>query len=274
MIQCHTFNSFARLDLRDGGPYVLLAVRGRHGRAAVPVHGGHDLRRSRWRAWRGASPPLRRRWLVSLRRAGYILGIALPFRLTNCMGSLPGGSLAGNHQGGHPELHGRRNGGVRRGRAVRIPGTACASLLGAALAIAAAAPVMAICPGTARRAAPRIPGADAAGRGRFPVLPLRLLPGFRAGGGRDGEARGRRDVSNGSCSGAVLVGLVLVFAAQYLSNLPYSIYSESNFWTDSPALVLIRVGICAADHGGRVSVDRVLRGPAAGVGCSASARTR
>ena len=23
MIQCHTFNSFARLDLRDGGPYVL-----------------------------------------------------------------------------------------------------------------------------------------------------------------------------------------------------------------------------------------------------------
>ena len=23
MIQCHTFNSFTRLDLREGGPYVL-----------------------------------------------------------------------------------------------------------------------------------------------------------------------------------------------------------------------------------------------------------
>ena len=38
-------------------------------------------------------PVALRRWLISLKRAGYILGIAFLFRLTNYLGSLPGGSL-------------------------------------------------------------------------------------------------------------------------------------------------------------------------------------
>jgi fucose 4-O-acetylase-like acetyltransferase len=42
---------------------------------------------------------------------------------------------------------------------------------------------------------------------------------------------------------SVAAGFALVFSAYYFSNLPYSIYAKSNFWTDSPALILIRVGI-------------------------------
>lgn len=42
----------------------------------------------------------------------------------------------------------------------------------------------------------------------------------------------------------VPIGFALVFTAQYFSNLPYSIYPHSSFWTDSPALILIRAGIC------------------------------
>ena len=38
--------------------------------------------------------------------------------------------------------------------------------------------------------------------------------------------------------------LALIFIGQYFSNIPYSIYTNANFWTDSPALVVIRVGIC------------------------------
>jgi hypothetical protein len=34
-----------------------------------------------------------------------------------------------------------------------------------------------------------------------------------------------------------------VFGAEYFANLPYSIYARSNFWTDSPSLILIRTGI-------------------------------
>ena len=42
---------------------------------------------------------------------------------------------------------------------------------------------------------------------------------------------------------SVAIGFALVFTAQYFSNLPYSVYPKSDFWRDSPALILIRVGI-------------------------------
>jgi peptidoglycan/LPS O-acetylase OafA/YrhL len=42
----------------------------------------------------------------------------------------------------------------------------------------------------------------------------------------------------------VLFGGALILGGQYVSNLPYAVYPKSNFWTDSPTLVLIRLGIC------------------------------
>jgi uncharacterized membrane protein len=42
---------------------------------------------------------------------------------------------------------------------------------------------------------------------------------------------------------SVLAGFGLVFGAQYFSNLPYSLYTKTSFWLDSPALPLIRTGI-------------------------------
>ncbi len=54
---------------------------------------------------------------------------------------------------------------------------------------------------------------------------------------------------------SVLLGFGLVFGGQYFSNIPYSVYPSSNFWTNSPALILIRFGIMPADHGGSVPVD-------------------
>jgi hypothetical protein len=41
----------------------------------------------------------------------------------------------------------------------------------------------------------------------------------------------------------VLVGFGLVFGAEYFASLPYSVYTHADFWRDSPALILIRVGI-------------------------------
>jgi fucose 4-O-acetylase-like acetyltransferase len=40
-----------------------------------------------------------------------------------------------------------------------------------------------------------------------------------------------------------LLGALFIFAAEYVANLPYAIYPKSNFWTDNPALISIRVGI-------------------------------
>jgi len=42
------------------------------------------------------------------------------------------------------------------------------------------------------------------------------------------------------------LGLALVLTAHYFSNLPFSIYANSDFWLDSPGLILIRLGIVLA----------------------------
>jgi uncharacterized membrane protein len=42
---------------------------------------------------------------------------------------------------------------------------------------------------------------------------------------------------------AAVLGGTLVLASQYFSNLPYSIYGKSDFWLNSPALVLIKLGV-------------------------------
>jgi len=42
---------------------------------------------------------------------------------------------------------------------------------------------------------------------------------------------------------AALMGLGLIFGAQYFANLPYSVYANADFWVNSPALIFIKVGI-------------------------------
>ena len=41
---------------------------------------------------------------------------------------------------------------------------------------------------------------------------------------------------------AALSGLVLIYTAQYLSNLPFSLYTKSDFWLDGPGLVFMKLG--------------------------------
>src|SRR5215475_11418724 len=88
MIQCHTFNSLTRLDLREGGPYVLPQFVG--GMAAplflfmAGMTTGFQME-----SLASREPSRKRRWLVALKRGGYILAIAFAFRLTNFLFSLP-----------------------------------------------------------------------------------------------------------------------------------------------------------------------------------------
>jgi hypothetical protein len=40
-----------------------------------------------------------------------------------------------------------------------------------------------------------------------------------------------------------ITGFGLVITAQYFSNLPYSLYSNSDFWLNSPGLIFIKLGV-------------------------------
>jgi fucose 4-O-acetylase-like acetyltransferase len=42
---------------------------------------------------------------------------------------------------------------------------------------------------------------------------------------------------------ATLLGLGLIWTAQYFANLPYSLYAHSDFWLNSPALIFIKLGV-------------------------------
>jgi hypothetical protein len=42
---------------------------------------------------------------------------------------------------------------------------------------------------------------------------------------------------------AALLGVAMVLTARYFANLPFSIYPKSEFWLDSPAQVLIKLGV-------------------------------
>lgn len=42
------------------------------------------------------------------------------------------------------------------------------------------------------------------------------------------------------------IGIGLVLAAYYFSNAPYSVYAKSEFWLNSPAMVLIKLGVTLA----------------------------
>jgi hypothetical protein len=91
MIQCHTFNSLTRLNLRDGSAYVLSQFVGGMAAPLFLFMAGMTSAFQMEGLERREPNPLRR-WRQALHRAGYILAIAFAFRLTNWMGSIPGGN--------------------------------------------------------------------------------------------------------------------------------------------------------------------------------------
>src|SRR5437660_4640101 len=90
MIQCHTFNSFARMDLRDSGPYVLSQFVGGMAAPLFLFMAGMTMAFQMDSLERREANPWCR-WLIALRRAGYILVIAFLFRFTNWFLSFPHG---------------------------------------------------------------------------------------------------------------------------------------------------------------------------------------
>jgi uncharacterized membrane protein len=240
MIQCHTFNAFVRMDLRDGGPYVLSQFVGGMAAPLFLFMAGMTLafqmesleRRESRRA---------RRWLISLRRAGYILGIAFLFRLSNWAGSWPHASVQEITKVDILNCMGL--GMAALAVAAIVPSKSRAHFAAAVgLAIAAAAPLIAnldwagVPPLIHEYLAPGL------GRGRFAFFPCASYIAF---GLSTGTVVKRTDACRMErlMQWSVLIGFGLVFVAQYFSNIPYSIYAKSSFWTDSPALILIRVGI-------------------------------
>lgn len=240
MIQCHVFNSFTRLDAREGGPYVLSQFIGGMAAPLFLFMAGMTFGFQMEGLERREAVPWRR-WLVSLRRAGYVFGIALLFRFTNWAGSWPGGNPGELTKVDILNCMGVAMAAFSAAALFRADGRVRFAA-GASLAIVAAAPLVANLSWGSTPALLHEYLAPGFGRGHFAFFPCASYVGF-------GLAAGglvRRAASDGMdrlMQWLVLLGLALALAAKYFADIPFSLYPKSNFWTDSPALILIRVGI-------------------------------
>jgi uncharacterized membrane protein len=241
MVQCHTFHSLARPDTHDGGIYFFSQFVG--GMAAplflfmAGMTFAFQMESLERRKLDGA-----RRWVASLKRAGYILVVAFLFRLTNWLGGLP-----------HPDAREWTKVDILNCMAAAMAVFSLAALadsarrvrlaLVAAVAIAGLAPVISHLPWAnppsvlRQYLVPVVPGG-----GQFPFFPCASYLGFGLAAGTIVKRAAEENLDR-VMQWTVLVGFITLGTAQYFANFPYSIYEKAKFWTESPALILIRVGI-------------------------------
>jgi uncharacterized membrane protein len=240
MIECHVFNSFARMDVRNGGLYALSQFTGGMAGPLFLFMAGMTFAFQMDRLERKQTSA-RGRSVSCLRRAGYILGVAYLIRITNWATSWP-------HAGWEE---------ITRVDILNSMGLAMAAFSLAALSaggrriravLLAAVGIAAVSPLVANLNWAGIPSlvheylAPGFGNGHFPFFPCASYLGFGmvAGAAVRLTEAARMDRL---MQWAVLIGGSSILAGQYVSNLPYAVYPKSNFWTDSPTLIFIRVGI-------------------------------
>lgn len=238
MLQGHVFHSFIRNDLREGGVYMFSQFVGGLPPAVFLFLTGVTfgfLMYSQER--KGVAPG--RRWLVSLRRAGYLFLLAFAFRLQLWIfswGQSPATDL------------------------LRVDVLNCMGFALALMSIMSLFPSMdrirlcAILGLAIACASPLVSQIDWSGTPwlvKSYLAPDHLFFGFFpwAAFVAFGLSFGTllRTVGEEQVWSAMLwvgfTGLVTAFGAYTFSNVGISLYPKSDFWLDSPLLVLIKLGV-------------------------------
>lgn len=238
MLQGHAFHAFTRPELRESGPYVLSQFVGGMPPAIFLFLVGVTLAflmHSRER--KGMAPAAR--VLTALRRAGYLFGIAFLFRLQLWAFGWPYSSWTDLFR---VDILNAMGFAV----AVMSPMAAFqtaerARLCGAlGLVIAGASPLV----------------SQVDWSGIHPLIKAYLAPDFLYFGFFPWASFVAFGMSAGSIlrlvrpeqierlmEWAALAGFGLILAGQYFSTFPHSVYSRSDFWLNSPWLVLIKLGV-------------------------------
>jgi len=249
MIQCHVFNSFTLVNQRQTGVYVFSQFIGGMAAPLFLFMAGmtsgfqmESLERRETRRWN--------RCRAALWRAGYIFLIAYLFRLVNWLGSLP-----------NPSLQDLLKVDILNAMGLAMTAFSFVALLdharrirvalAGALAVAAVAPLMSSLAWTGVPLVLKNYLVPSPNTGQFPFFPCAAYVGFGLAAGSFVKRSDVTRTESPSPGGAmdrlmqwlVLVGFGLIFSAEYFANLPWSVYAKSEFWRNSPALILIRVGI-------------------------------
>ncbi len=238
MLQGHTFQSFTRTDLRGGGPYVLSQFAGGLPPAMFLFLTGITfafLMNSKERQTAGGKQKL----LAALRRSGYLFLLAFLFRIQLYVFGYPNSPAS---------------------EVFRVDILNCmgmAMLLFAPMAFFTTMERIRLCtvlgivvamlsPLITSLDGPHIPWLVRAyffpSLNYFGFFPWAAFLAFGMAAGSMLRVITPDDM-NRAMLWTMSIGVGLVIASRYLSNLPYSIYPNSDYWLNSPGLVATKLGV-------------------------------
>jgi uncharacterized membrane protein len=238
MLQGHVFHSFNRTDLRTDGPFMLSQFMGGIGPAIFLVLTGITLAFLMDRRERQGLAPMAR-WGAALRRAGYLFSLAFLFRFQLWLFAYP--------QSPWPDLF--------KVDILNCMGFAIGLM--SVMAIFSTVDRVRLCAGLGLAIAILAPLVSAIDWGWLPPqISAYFVPSFQyfaffpwaafiAFGLSIGSALRliKPEHINRMMQWGTLAGLALILGGQYFSNLPYSLYPKSDFWLNSPGLIVIKLGV-------------------------------
>jgi uncharacterized membrane protein len=238
MLQGHVFHSFNRTSLRTDGPFMLSQFFGGIGPAIFLVLTGITLSFLMDGRERQGLGPMGR-WKAALRRSAYLFTLAFLCRLQlwafafgqsswtdlfrvdilNCMGF----AIA-----------------LMSVMAIFTTAERVRLCAGLGVAIAAAAPLVSAIDW--RWLPPQVSAYFVPSYQYFAFFPWAAFIAFGISIGSILRLV-KQDQMNRVMQWGGLMGFGLIIGGQYFSNMPYSLYPKSEFWLDSPGLIVIKLGV-------------------------------
>jgi uncharacterized membrane protein len=238
MLQGHVFHSFNRTDLRTDGPFMLSQFFGGIGPAVFLVLTGITLAFIMDRGERKGLNALVR-WGTALRRAGYLFMLAFLFRLqlwSFAFGQSPAKDLF------KVDILNCMGFAILIMSVMAVFTTAerirlCAGL---GIAIAAASPLVSAINWT--WLPPQLSAYFVPSYQYFAFFPWASFIAFGISIGSILRLVKPEQMNRVMQWGGIM-GFGLILGGQYFSNIPYSVYPKSEFWLDSPWLIVIKLGV-------------------------------
>lgn len=238
MLQGHVFHSFNRTDLRTDGPFMLSQFFGGIGPAIFLVLTGITLAFLMDRREEQGYDALSR-WKFSIRRAGYLFSLAFLFRLQLWLFGYPQSPWTALFKVDILNCMGLAI-GLMSVMAIFTTADRVRLCAGLGIAIATAAPLV-----SAMNWSWLPAGVSAYFVPSYQYFAFFPWAAFIAFGLSIGSLLRivRADQMNRVMQWGALGGLALIVAGQYFSNMSYSLYPKSEFWLDSPGLIVIKLGV-------------------------------
>lgn len=238
MLQGHVFHSFTSTELRSGPAYVLSQFIGGFVPALFLFLTGVTLGFMMVSRERKGEAPSRRVW-YAVKRGAYLLGLAFLFRLQLWIFAWPGSPWTDLFKVDILNLMGT---GIIVMSVMAVFSTAervrLCGILGMAIAF--------VSPFVSQLDWSHTPALlkhyIAPDYNYFSFFPWASFLAFGISGGSLLRLTKSEDM-NRLMQWAVLLGLVLITASSYFSQFPYSLYSQSEYWLNSPWLQFNKLGV-------------------------------